>query len=151
MERLDTSKVKRRVTRAAQTEKRNTRWVLLSPLVIVPFYVVSCTSSSPVASKPEEKKVAEASHLPERSAPTKDTLTQSEREIGRVKWFNAAKGYGFIARKDGEDIFVHFSAIQSEGYRTLSEGETVEFTPVRGPKGLQAENVRIIKGKIKGR
>jgi cold shock protein len=63
------------------------------------------------------------------------------REKGVVKWFNAAKGYGFIQRASGEDVFVHFSAIQMSGYRTLEEGCEVEFEVKRGPKGLQAENV----------
>lgn len=64
-----------------------------------------------------------------------------ERETGVVKWFNAAKGYGFIQRSTGEDVFVHFSAIQMSGYRTLEEGSQVEFEVKQGPKGLQAENV----------
>lgn len=63
------------------------------------------------------------------------------REKGVVKWFNAAKGYGFIQRASGEDVFVHFSAIQMSGYRTLEEGTEVEFEVKKGPKGLQAENV----------
>ena len=63
------------------------------------------------------------------------------REKGIVKWFNAAKGYGFIQRSNGDDVFVHFSAIQMNGYRTLEEGSEVEFEVKRGPKGLQAENV----------
>ncbi|HEX3698775.1 MAG TPA: cold shock domain-containing protein [Polyangia bacterium] len=61
---------------------------------------------------------------------------------GKVKWFNDAKGYGFIAREDGPDVFVHHTAIQSEGFRSLSEGQTVEFDITEGPKGLQAANVR---------
>ena len=65
----------------------------------------------------------------------------SMREKGTVKWFNAAKGYGFIQRENGEDVFVHFSAIQTEGYRSLDEGASVEFEVTRGPKGLQAANV----------
>jgi len=65
----------------------------------------------------------------------------SERIQGTVKWFNATKGYGFIARETGEDVFVHYSAIQMEGYRTLNEGQRVEFTLEHGPKGLQASNV----------
>jgi cold shock protein len=63
------------------------------------------------------------------------------REKGTVKWFNGAKGYGFIQRSTGEDVFVHFSAIQESGYRSLNEGETVEFDVTKGPKGLQAANV----------
>jgi CspA family cold shock protein len=63
------------------------------------------------------------------------------RETGVVKWFNAAKGYGFIQRESGEDVFVHFSAIQTNGYRTLDEGAKVTFAVKQGPKGLQAEDV----------
>jgi CspA family cold shock protein len=65
----------------------------------------------------------------------------SERIQGTVKWFNAGKGYGFISREGGEDVFVHYSALQSEGFRTLEEGQRVEFTVENGPKGLQATNV----------
>ncbi len=63
------------------------------------------------------------------------------REQGQVKWFNSAKGYGFIQRSSGEDVFVHFSAIQEEGYKTLNEGDPVEFECQQGPKGLNAANV----------
>ena len=63
------------------------------------------------------------------------------REKGVVKWFNAAKGFGFIQRETGEDVFVHFSAIQSTGYRSLDEGSQVQFIVKKGPKGLQAEEV----------
>ncbi|HEX9491831.1 MAG TPA: cold-shock protein [Thermoanaerobaculia bacterium] len=67
-------------------------------------------------------------------------------EVGTVKWFNNDKGYGFIKRESGEDVFVHHSAIQQAGYRTLNEGEKVEFDVKQGPKGLQAENVRRVDG-----
>ncbi|RLB52377.1 MAG: cold-shock protein [Deltaproteobacteria bacterium] len=60
---------------------------------------------------------------------------------GRVKWFNNSKGYGFIEQEDGEDVFVHFSAIQGDGFKSLEEGQTVEFEVTQGPKGLQAQNV----------
>ncbi len=63
------------------------------------------------------------------------------REQGTVKWFNAAKGYGFISRQSGEDVFVHFSAIEMDGYKSLNEGQTVEFEVKQGPKGLQADKV----------
>jgi len=62
-------------------------------------------------------------------------------EKGTVKWFNGAKGYGFISRNGGEDVFVHFKAISGDGYKNLNEGDTVEFEVERGPKGLQASNV----------
>lgn len=67
-------------------------------------------------------------------------------ETGVVKWFNNDKGYGFIKRSTGEDVFVHHSSIQASGYRTLSEGEEVEFEVKQGPKGLQAESVRRLDG-----
>ena len=66
----------------------------------------------------------------------------AERVTGTVKWFNASKGYGFLAREGGPDVFVHFSAIQSDGFKTLNEGQQVEFEIVQGPKGLQAANVK---------
>jgi CspA family cold shock protein len=61
---------------------------------------------------------------------------------GRVKWFNDAKGYGFITQEGGEDVFVHYSAIQASGFKSLAEGDQVEFEVTRGPKGLQASNVK---------
>jgi CspA family cold shock protein len=61
---------------------------------------------------------------------------------GKVKWFNDAKGFGFITQESGQDVFVHFSAIAGDGYRSLKEGDAVEFDVTRGPKGLQASNVR---------
>lgn len=66
----------------------------------------------------------------------------SEREIGTVKWFNDAKGFGFISREGKDDVFVHFSAIQAEGFRSLRENQRVEFEVEQGPKGLQAVRVR---------
>ncbi|MGH9541348.1 MAG: cold-shock protein [Terriglobales bacterium] len=63
------------------------------------------------------------------------------REKGTVKWFNGSKGYGFIQRSSGEDVFVHYSAIQETGYRTLNEGDAVEYELLKGPKGYQATNV----------
>ena len=64
--------------------------------------------------------------------------------VGKVKWFSAEKGYGFIAREEGDDVFVHFSAIQSDGFKTLNEGESVEFEITEGQRGPQATDVRKI-------
>ena len=66
------------------------------------------------------------------------------KETGTVKWFNAAKGFGFIQRENGEDVFVHFSAIAASGYKSLDEGARVSFEVKKGPKGLQAEDVNPI-------
>jgi cold shock protein len=68
----------------------------------------------------------------------------SERIVGTVKWFNGSKGYGFISRENGPDVFVHYSAIQSEGFRNLDEGQKVEFEVTQGNKGPQAANVTIL-------
>jgi len=66
----------------------------------------------------------------------------SEMETGTVKWFNNDKGYGFISRESGDDVFVHFSAIEGDGFRSLTEGQQVQFSVEQGPKGLQAVHVR---------
>jgi CspA family cold shock protein len=68
----------------------------------------------------------------------------SDRIQGTVKWFNGSKGYGFISREGGEDVFVHHSAILAEGFRNLEEGQRVEFNVVQGPKGLQAASVTVL-------
>jgi CspA family cold shock protein len=68
----------------------------------------------------------------------------AERETGVVKWFNATKGYGFIQRDSGGDVFVHYSEINSTGYRSLNEGQRVEFTVAQGQKGLQAQQVVVL-------
>lgn len=69
----------------------------------------------------------------------------SERENGTVKWFNNSKGYGFISRDQGGDVFVHFRAIRGDGYRSLEEGARVEYVVTQGQKGLQAEDVALVK------
>jgi CspA family cold shock protein len=68
----------------------------------------------------------------------------SEKETGTVKWFNGSKGYGFISREGGEDVFVHYSSIVGSGFRNLEEGQTVEFNVEQGQKGLQATNVAVV-------
>jgi CspA family cold shock protein len=70
-----------------------------------------------------------------------ETQIMAERETGTVKWFNDSKGYGFIQRESGADVFVHFRAIRGEGHRTLLEGQKVEYTVTQGQKGLQADDV----------
>jgi CspA family cold shock protein len=70
--------------------------------------------------------------------------TRTGKQTGIVKWFNDAKGYGFISRQNGEDVFVHYSAIQGNGFRSLKEGQQVQFDLVKGPKGWQAENVKVL-------
>ena len=91
---------------------------------------------------------------PVNALPTPSSSRSSQQEIqkyryntveqGTVKWFNDAKGFGFISRQNGEDVFVHFSAIQTSGFRSLQEGQAVEFSVTKGPKGFQAENVQVL-------
>ncbi|MDP8219386.1 MAG: cold-shock protein [Candidatus Theseobacter exili] len=69
----------------------------------------------------------------------------AEREKGTVKWFNNSKGYGFIEREAGDDVFVHFRALRGDGYKSLNEGQHVEFTVTQGDKGLQAEEVDVVE------
>ncbi|HMD88344.1 MAG TPA: cold shock domain-containing protein [Anaerolineaceae bacterium] len=68
----------------------------------------------------------------------------SDRKVGTVKWFNGTKGYGFLSQEGGPDVFVHYSAIKGDGYRNLEEGQKVEFSVEKGPKGLQATNVIVL-------
>ena len=68
----------------------------------------------------------------------------SERETGTVKWFNSSKGYGFISRSGADDVFVHYQAIEGDGYKTLEEGQQVEFTVTQGQKGPQAQEVKVV-------
>ncbi len=68
----------------------------------------------------------------------------SDRKEGTVKWFNSSKGFGFISQEDGDDVFVHFQAIVSDGYKSLDEGQKVEFSVTQGDKGLQATDVKVI-------
>ena len=82
--------------------------------------------------------------IPQKSANFRNKECVLHMEQGTVKWFNDAKGFGFISRENGEDVFVHFSAIQSNGFRSLKEGQPVTFNVVKGPKGLQAENVQVL-------
>lgn len=79
---------------------------------------------------------------PEQRKPNKTSGEPAMAEQGTVKWFNDSKGYGFISRDNGEDVFVHSSAIQAGGFRSLQEGQRVQFDLKKGPKGWQAENVR---------
>ena len=70
----------------------------------------------------------------------------AERTQGTVKWFNGDKGFGFVSQEDGDDLFVHYSEIQSDGFRTLNEGDKVEFEITQGKKGLQASSVTVVNG-----
>jgi CspA family cold shock protein len=98
------------------------------------LYSGYCNISAHLPALPSDKK--------RKSHETRNACNTMEQ--GTVKWFNDAKGYGFISRENGEDVFVHFSAIQANGFRSLKEGQPVQFNVVKGPKGWQAENVQVL-------
>jgi cold shock protein len=102
--------------------------------LIFAVYAICSISAQPSVACPAEVLRASAQH--------QIKGTKQHMETGTVKWFNDAKGYGFISRQNGEDVFVHFSAIQANGFRSLQEGQQVQFDVVKGPKGWQAENVK---------
>jgi len=90
------------------------------------------------------RRATDRRYIPSRRHLRLEGVRKLAREQGVVKWFNASKGYGFIQRQSGEDVFVHFSAIQMDGYKTLNEGQLVEFEVRQGPKGFQAESVTAV-------
>ena len=106
-----------------------------SILVAIVAVVLTCSTASLVMS---------ASNVLPRLTSITGVIQMAERETGTVKWFNDSKGYGFIEREQGEDIFVHFRAIRGEGYRTLEDGQSVEFTVTEGDKGPQAQDVVVL-------
>jgi CspA family cold shock protein len=122
---------------------RRSGWFIRSPLD-------SCESKSNAARTRGRAAFFFILHFRRISLPWWRGFTEAQsltREVesmaqGTVKWFNDAKGYGFITQEGGEDVFVHFNAIQAQGFKSLSEGDKVEFEVTRGPKGLQAANVR---------
>jgi cold shock protein len=98
-----------------------------------------------LAAIPPLSRAIPACNLPIQSNATSTSrIFKKQMEQGTVKWFNDAKGFGFISRQNGEDVFVHFTAIQSNGFRSLQEGQAVSFDVKRGAKGWQAENVQIL-------
>jgi CspA family cold shock protein len=111
------------------------------PLRFIALVVLSRTSGGRVTGNGGQISTTDWRYARQTATAQDRGATKLSREQGVVKWFNASKGYGFIQRQSGEDVFVHFSAIQMDGYKTLNEGQMVEFEVKQGPKGYQAENV----------
>lgn len=121
-------------------------------LAAIATLIVQVSSSEPFALTPALTSfagfflVSLASYLFSPYLPVVAEKITPQRELGKVKWFNANKGYGFITRENGDDIFVHFRSIQGKGRRSLQEGQSVEFVLTQGEKGAQAEDVRALNG-----
>jgi len=108
----------------------------ITPTILLSTAFIASFVAALISSRPKKRR--------NRSKPIEENRTpynQSRRESGSVKWFNASKGFGFITRDSGDDIFVHFRSIRGEGHRVLHDGERVEFAISEGDKGLQAEDV----------
>jgi cold shock protein len=139
------------VERSSPLRQSETGQLIMQPLVFsllisaIPrtmnVYVVRIGREQFLPQQPVTSRSTSESLQRKIDSPNKGT-PNTMAEQGTVKWFNDAKGYGFISRQSGEDVFVHFSAIQAGGFRSLQEGQTVQFDVTKGPKGWQAENVQ---------
>ena len=109
--------------------------------LVIPFDSFEALQVPPLRSPGTDQETERNSNIVDSGCVGVARVRQAVKEQGTVKWFNASKGFGFIQRQTGEDVFVHFSAIAMDGYKTLNEGQAVEFEVKKGPKGLQAENV----------
>lgn len=118
-------------------------------LILFVLFLVACTVSSLLADKkPASDLVSSAMDkgetMPAKTAKLPSALADAKRDAGQVKWFNSSKGFGFITRDDGQDIFVHFRSIRGDGRRFLRDGQRVDFVTGHGEKGLQAEDVVLL-------
>ncbi len=117
----------------------------LTALLVSSFLaVIIMLSSQSIKTEAISKLVSSPKKAKTKSKKTKHSTSDPNRENGTVKWFDSNKGYGFITRSMGEDIFVHFRSIKGNGYRSLYEGQSVEFLVTEGSKGPQAEDIKII-------
>lgn len=117
----------------------------LHPLINTPiFYVglifLACLATATLVQRGAAKPAKKRKSAPRRAS------SNAPRELGNVKWFNASKGFGFITRDSGDDVFVHFRSIRGEGHRVLKDGQRVEFSVSQGDKGLQADDVAAVQG-----
>jgi CspA family cold shock protein len=125
----------------------------LNPLINNPLYYIAiiflaCLATAALAqlgNQPAKKRKASTRRRANRPASDRSSTGNAPRELGNVKWFNASKGFGFITRDSGDDVFVHFRSIRGEGHRVLRDGQRVEFSVSQGDKGLQADDVTAIQ------
>ena len=118
----------------------------LTPVqLLIALFLVSLASAISAAQPARARQPAPHNASRKAAAPARSASRNSPRESGSVKWFNASKGFGFITRDSGDDIFVHFRSIRGEGHRVLHDGQRVEFAISEGDKGLQAEDVAAAK------
>lgn len=125
----------------------------LNPLINNPLYYIgiiflACLATAALAqvgTQPAKKRKASSRRRANRPGSDRSSASNAPRELGNVKWFNASKGFGFITRDSGDDVFVHFRSIRGEGHRVLRDGQRVEFSVSQGDKGLQADDVTALQ------
>lgn len=122
--------------------------IINNPLSFIGIVFLACLAAAALAqlgTQPAKKRKSSPRRRAANNGSTRGNSSNAARELGNVKWFNASKGFGFITRDSGDDVFVHFRSIRGDGHRVLKDGQRVEFSVSQGDKGLQADDVAAVQ------